>query len=271
MSLKGGFFVFSALHSLDVQSSTPAFISLENPKKYAFSGAAQFLGAEKDLRQRSRTQTYSRTSSEDSSYSGLFKPQKPHVFVSREVKIAITGGIGSGKSAVSEILRKKGQPVFSCDEIYADLCGEEKFLNELNEIFSGCVKDGKLDRKALSKIVFSNEAERERLNAFSHPRIMERLMEKMSAFPLSFAEVPLLFESGVEDMFDSVIVVMREKSARMEAIKRRDGLSEEEILLRMSRQFGYEALPEKNCYVIENNGSLADLEQNLAEIVSKIV
>ena len=186
-------------------------------------------------------------------------------------KIAITGGIGSGKSAVSEILRKKGQPVFSCDEIYAELCGEEKFLKELNGIFPGCVKDGKLDRKTLSKIVFLNEAEHEKLNSFTHPHISARLMEKMSVYPIAFAEVPLLFESGLENQFDAVIVVMREKSTRIASVKARDGLTEEEIRLRMSRQFDYDTLPEKNCYIIENNGSLADLERKTEEIVSNIV
>lgn len=185
-------------------------------------------------------------------------------------RIAITGGIGSGKSAVLEILRKKGYPAFSCDEIYAELCGEQEYLDQLSFLFPDCVKEGAFDRRTLSKKVFSDEKARGKLNALSHPLIMKRLLDRMAESPLAFAEVPLLFESRSEMLFDGVIVVMREKSARIEGVKKRSGLSEKEILMRMARQFDYKNVPE-NCFIIKNDGTLSALEAKIEEIVSKIV
>lgn len=177
-------------------------------------------------------------------------------------KIALTGGIGSGKSTAAALLRAWGYPVLSCDEIYAELCQEESFLRELKLLFPDCVKEDGLDRPTLSRTVFSDEAALGRLNGFTHPRIMERLLARMQSFPLSFAEVPLLFEEGYQNMFDGVLVVLRGKRARIEGVKARSGLSEEEILARMERQFDYAALP-KGCVAIRNDGTLLELEDEL--------
>lgn len=184
-------------------------------------------------------------------------------------KIALTGGIGSGKSTAGELLREMGYPVFSCDEIYAELSNEKDFLDLLASRFPDCVTCGKLDRKKLSETVFSDEAALHALNALSHPLIYARLLKYMDKFPLSFAEVPLLFESGRESDFDEVFVVVREKSARIASIKARSGLSETEILARMAKQYDYSSLPEF-CKVIENNGTRSDLREKLQKMIASI-
>lgn len=185
-------------------------------------------------------------------------------------KIAITGGIGSGKSAVSQIIQNAGYPVFSCDKIYADLSFDPEYLEKLKKLFPDCVKDGKLLRNALSEKVFSDKKSLETLNALSHPLIMARLEKEMEKFPLAFAEVPLLFEGGYEAQFDEVIVVMRALRLRIESVKARDHLTENEIVSRINRQFNYENLPE-NCLVIENNGTLFDLQESTQKILHKIL
>lgn len=190
--------------------------------------------------------------------------------MTRSKRIAVTGGIGSGKSAVLSMLKERGYPVFSCDGIYAELSGEEGYLSALAELFPGCVKEWGLDRAALSARVFSDESERKKLNALSHPLIMERLIARMRPFALSFAEVPLLFEEGYETLFDGTIVVLRERSARVRAVMERNGLSEEETLARIARQYDYSVLPE-GCYPLVNDGSLADLSEKLGKILGKIL
>ncbi len=184
-------------------------------------------------------------------------------------KIAVTGGIGSGKSLVLSNLKKWGYAVFSCDEIYAELCTEEEFLRGLARLFPFAVKEGALDRATLSSVVFSDSGAREKLNGYTHPLVMERLFARMEGFPLSFAEVPLLFESGYEKDFDGVIVVLREKKARVEAVKRRSGLTEEEVLKRMDSQFGYGSLPE-GCFALSNDGTEEELCGRLKEIVASL-
>lgn len=177
-------------------------------------------------------------------------------------KIAITGGIGSGKSTVAALLERRGYPVFSCDKIYAELLQEADFVALLAKHFPACVREGTVDRKKLSATVFSDERARAELNAVSHPVIMERLFSRMEKYPLSFAEVPLLFEGGYEKQFDGVIAVMREGEARLSAAMTRDGLTREEALLRMNGQRDWSAPPD-GCFTICNDGSLEDLERQL--------
>lgn len=184
-------------------------------------------------------------------------------------KIAITGGIGSGKSAVCAILAEKGFPVYSCDQIYFELCGEKDFLERIQLLFPGCVKEGTLDRKAVSKKVFSDRSALEKLNALTHPLIMDRLFKKMDAHRLSFAEVPLLFESKQETRFDDIIVVLRNVTSRIEDIKRRDGLTEEMILSRIQNQYDYKSLPNR-CKILINDGNLDELKFKIEMILSEI-
>ena len=88
-------------------------------------------------------------------------------------KIAITGGIGSGKSEAIKIIKELGFPVFSCDEIYKEIIFSKEYVQRIEENFPTCVKNGIIDRKELSAIVFANREKRDLLNSLSHPLIME--------------------------------------------------------------------------------------------------
>ena len=178
-------------------------------------------------------------------------------------KFAITGGIGSGKSTVCRMLRERGYVVFSCDEIYRELRSEEAYLSRIAEIFPDCLDENGLNAPMLSARVFSDESALERLNAVAHPLVMERLMARMNELPLSFAEVPLLFEGGFEALFDGVLALRREKKVRIAAVRARDGLTEAEILARMARQFDEWLLSQKNCIVLENDGDEKVLSRKL--------
>lgn len=184
-------------------------------------------------------------------------------------KIAVTGGIGSGKSALMQLLKERGYPVYSCDQIAHALMTEREYLCGLEERFPDCFEGGILDRRKLAARVFASEEDLNTLNAYSHPQIMERLLSEMKE-PVSFAEVPLLFEGGYEDLFDGVIAVRRGESARLAALCER-GLDREEALLRMSRQFPPERLEEKACFPIENDGTIEDLSKKLSEALRKIL
>ncbi len=183
-------------------------------------------------------------------------------------KIAVTGGIGSGKSAFCEILRERGYPVFSCDEIYRTLWQSAEYRKGLLRLFPDCVKNGEIDKKLLSEAVFRNGERLKQLNAYAHPQVMEKLFSLMRGEGLLFAEVPLLFEGGFEELFDGVIAIRREDETRKRAVAFRDGLSEGEISARMSSQFDPAKYDEKRCLIIENNGSLSDLAQKADEAIA---
>ena len=187
------------------------------------------------------------------------------------LKIAVTGGIGSGKSTVSEIIRGKGYPVFSCDQIYSELLTSKDFLKKLENEFDGVISsDGTLDRKRLSEIVFNNDEALKKLNAITHPEIMAAAKKKMERHEVSFLEVPLLFENGFENLYDSVIVVLRDREERIKSVMARDGTSREKVTLRLKSQFDYDNSDFTKYYVIHNCGNLSNLEQNTLNILKKI-
>lgn len=179
----------------------------------------------------------------------------------KQSKIAVTGGIGSGKSTVLHLLRSLGMQTFSADEEYAGVLGNPSVLEQIDGAFH-VVKDGVLDRRALSAIVFSDSAALSKLNSITHPAIMKRLLDKMTE-PISFAEVPLLFEGGFAPLFDGVIVVMRDREARIASVMERSGLKREEVLNRMKNQFDYEKNDLSAHTLIWNDGDLQSLRRKV--------
>ena len=187
------------------------------------------------------------------------------------IKIAVTGGIGSGKSAVCEIIKKQGYPVYSCDNIYSELLNSAEFLKKIDDEFCGVLKsDGSLDRQALSEAVFNNEVELKKLNSITHPAIMSAALKKMEGEKLAFLEVPLLFENGFENLFDGVIVVLRDKEERIRSVMARDKIGREHVLLRTNKQFDYDNFDFAKYYVIHNCENLINLEQKTLETLQKI-
>lgn len=187
-------------------------------------------------------------------------------------KIAITGGIGSGKSTVAEIISREGYPVFSCDEIYNELLCRREFLNKIAQEFEGVLNpDGTLDRVKLSEKVFNNKAELEKLNAITHPAIMEEVFTRSEKYKISFTEVPLLFESGLENYFDGTIVVLRKFEDRITSVSKRDGIDPNSVILRINSQFNYDNCNFAKYYVIHNDGNFDDLTRETDRILQKIL
>lgn len=186
-------------------------------------------------------------------------------------KIAVTGGIGSGKSFWLNYIRELGYPVFSCDEIYKEVIQTPAYLSKMKEVFSDCIKEGKVDRKALAQTVFYDEEKRKRLNGIAHPFIMETLLQRMEkcASELVFAEVPLLFEGEFENLFDYVLVVERDMRERLRAICDRDGMTEEEAVQRMNAQFDYHSpdaetrFQKCHAFILENGADFLVVKNKL--------
>ena len=192
-------------------------------------------------------------------------------------KIAITGGIGSGKSVVSSYLIEKGYSVFSCDEIYGEIIFQPSYIQKIAELFPGVVINGVIDRQKLAKTVFSNEEYRNRLNKVSHPLIMKELIEKMEKCKqIVFAEVPLLYEGGYEDLFDEIIVVKRDYAKRIQAIVNRDEIDEKYAKEKTLAQVNYdgqemqEKLSKPNVTVVENNNSLETLKCKINKLLDNL-
>lgn len=186
-------------------------------------------------------------------------------------KIAITGGIGSGKTTVAKIIAQK-YPVISLDKVYSDLIQDKSFLSKICKEFGNVLtEDGHLDKKKLSHEVFSNEKKLERLNKLTHPEIYSEAFRRGDSVDgLCFYEVPLLFESGGEKYFDGVIVVLRDLEQRIESVKLRDNLTELEVKKRLNSQTNYDNCDFAKYYVIHNNRDLGYLNRQIDDILAKI-
>ncbi len=191
-------------------------------------------------------------------------------------KIAITGGIGSGKSTALQCLKELGYPVFSCDEVYKEVIVSPVYVEKIATRFPTCVQEGKIDRAILAALVFKKKEERLALNAIAHPLIMQALHKKMDEVDaeLVFAEVPLLFEGNYQNQFDKIIVVLRERGARISAVVQRDVLSTQAVESRMSAQFDYashyaqELFKTCNAILIYNNTTKEELKEKIKNSIA---
>lgn len=189
-------------------------------------------------------------------------------------KIAITGGIGSGKSTVLNALKKWGYPVYSCDDIYFEITESQAYVREIEKNFPSCVQNGKINRAILAEIVFEDEEKRKTLNHLAHPLIMETLLARMNETQgLAFAEVPLLFEGKYQSLFDAILIVTRDKAARIRAVMERDGTTAEKVEGRISAQVNYDApdflnnLDSSKICFIHNDGTQQELEEELKNLL----
>ena len=189
--------------------------------------------------------------------------------------VAITGGIGSGKSTVLKFVKTSGYTAISCDEVYSEIIKTHRYKKKLKNLFPDCVKGKfilKVDKTALSNKVFSDSKSLKALNDLTHPLILERALKQAEkgVGALSFVEVPLLFEGGYQNLFYNVIVVKRNYLDRVESVKKRSNLSITEIEKRISNQIDYETFDFTGYYVVQNNDTERALREKISAIIKEI-
>ena len=176
--------------------------------------------------------------------------------------IAVTGGIGSGKSTVAALYRAQGVPVLDADTVSRALTAPGgEALPAIREAFGPAVfqADGTLDRAALARLVFgADPAPLARLNAILHPLIRLRLLAMLDAYrkadaPAVLLDVPLLFETGMDQLADAVVCVTAPLAVRLRRLRRRDGLSREAALSRIRRQNTAEETERLSDYVLSTH------------------
>ena len=175
--------------------------------------------------------------------------------------IGLTGGIGSGKSTVSAMLRELGATIVDADEgARAVVEPGQPALQEIRERFGAEVfaAGGHLDRERLADIVFSDERAREDLNAITHPRVRAWMAERMqAAAPAVVLDVPLLFESGLTAGLDDIVVVWAPVETQFARAVARGGRGED-IRARIKAQMPLDQKREHASVVIDNSGSEED-------------
>lgn len=188
--------------------------------------------------------------------------------------IAVTGGIGSGKSIALSIIAGAGYKTLSCDCITADLYNKRKIKLKLKKLFPTAVKgffNPVIDKIELSKIVFNDSEKLELLTSTITPLVMEEVVNRAKALNQTvFVEVPLLFERKYENKFDNVLVITRPLKDRIDSVKTRSNLTEEQIKARINAQVNYEQIDLSAYTVIMNDGDKTALKEKVLDAVKKL-
>lgn len=187
--------------------------------------------------------------------------------------IALTGSIATGKSSVVARLASMGFHIIDADKIAHKVLDEQH--QAIAEMFGAAlVKEGKVDRKALGAMVFSDHTKREKLEALLHPLIykeIERLSEAQdrSGKPY-FIDIPLFFENERYPI-ERTLVVYTTKEQQLERLMQRDGYSEAEARQRIDTQIPVEEKCKRATYVIDNSGTLTQLEKECERVKEEIM
>ncbi|MBN2982987.1 MULTISPECIES: dephospho-CoA kinase [Cohnella] len=183
------------------------------------------------------------------------------------MNVGLTGGIATGKSTVARLLVESGAALVDADRIAREIVEPgQPSLAQIAERFGQDVirEDGTLNRKKLGEIVFSNEKERKALEAITHPAIRALMRERMDKLEreapdrLVVVDVPLLYESGLQFLFERVMVVYVPRDVQLQRLMKRDGLPEAEAKRRLAAQMDIEEKKRMADIVIDNSGSMED-------------
>ncbi len=146
------------------------------------------------------------------------------------LKIALTGGIASGKSALAGAFRRRGAPVIDTDELAREVLDRD-LLQQLAAAFGKSIlaDNATLDRRALRELVINNPGKQQQLNRLMHPRIFDLLQQRLAAItaPYVIVEIPLLVETGSANWFDRIITVEAAQDVRRSRLMQRDGMNSE--------------------------------------------
>ncbi|MBQ7424055.1 MAG: dephospho-CoA kinase [Prevotella sp.] len=181
-------------------------------------------------------------------------------------KIAITGGIGSGKSYVCELLRKRGVDVYDCDAAAKRLMRNDEGLKErLRQLIGNEVYvDGRLNKAVMAEFLLQSDSNRKAINAIVHPAVRRDFIASGS----EWMECAILFESGFDTLVDYTICVTAPEQVRIVRIMHRDNLTEEKARQWIARQLPQEEVA-RRCDAIIINDGVTDLEAQLDKILKE--
>ena len=182
--------------------------------------------------------------------------------------LGITGGIATGKTAVSDILKSLDIKVIDMDIISREVIKLPKIIQSIkNEFGSDVIKNGTVDRKLLREFIFDDKAKVQKLNNIMHPAIIEKAKNEIdrlkSSTPLIVVVIPLLFETNLEYLIDSILLVTADYDKQVERIMKRDNSTKTNAENIIAAQMPLSEKVKKSNYVIENNGTYEELKEKV--------
>jgi dephospho-CoA kinase len=186
--------------------------------------------------------------------------------------IALTGGIGTGKSTLSALLQLNGLRIIDADKVAHETLQQSS--DEVAELFgSQYLDDGIVNRKKLGGLIFSDKSAKEKLENLLHPKIFKTIeaeSKKLDKFKFPYLiDIPLFFETKRYPI-ENVIVVYSPKSLQIERVMERDSISKEEALRRIDSQISIEEKREFATILVDNSGNLKQLQSEAEKVVKRI-
>jgi dephospho-CoA kinase len=190
----------------------------------------------------------------------------------QQLRLAITGSIGMGKTTVAAMFEKAGVPLFDADAVVRDLqANDPALIAAIGQRFVGTVTTGKLDRDELSRRVLGYPDELQALEAIVHPAVQsarERFIDRHRAAPALLFDIPLLFETGGEAVFDKVIVVSAPADVQRARVLARTGMSEAKLDAILARQMPDSEKRVRADFIVETGGDLSTTEAEVHRIIA---
>lgn len=219
---------------------------------------------------------------ESASKPSFFSPDmlylRPSTMVKHNIKIAVTGGAGSGKSTVCKIFKKLGVIVFNADKFARDVVQKDTAAyHKIIEYFGKQVveKDGRLNRRLLREFITKDYHAKNKLERILHPEIILLMKEKLFDAQKSGGniaiEVPLLFELGLENLFDLTIMVYSAKEHKIKRLEKRDSVTRTNASDLIELQMDDQEKIKRSDFVILNNDSKEQLEKDVKKLYKKIL
>jgi dephospho-CoA kinase len=185
--------------------------------------------------------------------------------------VGLTGGLGAGKSEALRLLGELGAATLSTDAVVHELLVTDELRDEVvDRLGSEVLRDGSLDRSAIAERVFEDDEARAWLESALWPRVGERVAawrNEVGDDRVAVVEVPLLFEAGMEGVFDRTIAVVAEEGVRERRAAARGHAS---VAERTGRQLTQAEKAEKADFTVRNDGSLAELRESLSHVLAKL-
>jgi dephospho-CoA kinase len=192
--------------------------------------------------------------------------------------IGLTGGIASGKSTISNIFKEVGWPVIDADQVARQVVMPGSLgLAQIVSRFGSQVlqPDGTLDRATLGRMVFDDPQNLSDLDQIEHPLIMAAIDKQLAGFkkqglPVVVLDVPLLFETGMDQECDLTVLAVVDRKTQLERLMKRDHCSKAAALKRINAQMSLEEKMRRADVTIDNNGSLAQTRLQVAKLVERV-
>lgn len=190
--------------------------------------------------------------------------------------IAITGGIGTGKSSVSTILRLYGYTIVDADKVAHQVLNDN--TSSVVELFSESIlgEDNQIDRKKLGKIVFGDYKQKKKLEDLLHPKIRDEILSRANQLEsysqYYFLDIPLFFEVGGKKTYDvaEVLLIYAPKELQLKRIIARDGISQEDAMRRIEAQMDIEEKKLQSENIIKNTKGLKELQEEIEKFLQKL-